>query len=81
MCERCREYNAAAVDYCNQAMDAERRLSELQEAVRWLLECEELFEDKCIFYLNTWWAFELYTSLLGARAAVDALIGGSTKNG
>ena len=33
MCERCREYNAAAVDYRNQAMDAERRLVDLDRII------------------------------------------------
>ena len=52
------------------AMDAEQRLVELQEAVRWEMEC---------YALSRLWKYEMceevFGSLEAARAAVDALVG------
>lgn len=39
-CEMCREYNAAAVDFRNQAANAQADHTALVEAVKWERECE-----------------------------------------
>ena len=49
------------------------RHNELVEAVVWERECEEMHEDKCVMYLNTWWEYEVWRSLKAARAEVDRL--------
>jgi hypothetical protein len=79
MCERCREYNAAAVDYRNQAMKAETRLAELQEAVRWERECEwvnDLITEQYVSVVEIApEEEEISVSCFEARARVDALVG------
>jgi hypothetical protein len=78
MCERCREYNAAAVDYRNQAMKAETRLAELQEAVRGERELDETLTwlvQTGRYPKDTAGREALFAETECARAAVDALVG------
>jgi len=61
------------------AMDAERRLTELQEAVRWERECENFthYARHAAYWLPYTWrgVSEIFESCKAARAAVDALVG------
>ena len=50
------------------------RHNTLLEAVAWERECYELHDENAIFYVNTWWEFEVYSSLKAARAEVDRLL-------
>jgi len=80
-CERCREYNAAAVDFRNQAANAQSDLADLLarhnalvEAVAWWNECIDFVN---IFYIENdkmhpW----ILTTCLAARAEVDRLLRG-----
>ena len=82
-CERCKEYNAAAVDFRHQATSAQNdyaallaRHNALVEAVAWEREC-----DECGEWLNiAWWdaneidLHEIWDIYECARAEVDRLI-------
>ena len=78
MCEKCREYNAAAVYFRRQAADAESRLAELQEAVRWEREAEEvhsIITEKYLFVSESApEEDEISVSYFAARAAVAVLV-------
>ena len=67
-CERCAIRSYQKLE--NDCADAERRLIELQEAVRWERECLRVHDDRFAPYVETW---EHY---IAARAEVDKLIGG-----
>jgi hypothetical protein len=55
--------------------EAEARLAELQEAVRWGRECSRTSISRAILYARPWAIGEFVITEHAARAAVDALVG------
>ena len=77
-CERCREYNAAAVDFCNQASKVHAALLALVEAVAW----EREFDEVLVWLVRTGRypkdmasRYDLANERECARAEVDRLLG------
>lgn len=60
-------------------VDELARHNALVVAVAWLRECSEFHNDKAVFYLDTWWEYEVFNSLKAARAEVDRILATQTE--